>query len=73
MEGDVVDRKIAFRYSLDQVVGVKKESRFDIGVFDTDGLQMTFSDQKVVRLASVHKRDDVFAYILAHSTDRRAT
>lgn len=64
---------MAFQYSLDMITAVKKESRFDIGVFDTDGLQITFSDGKVVRLSSVHKRDEVFAYILAHSTNRRVT
>lgn len=73
VDADLGERKTAFRYPLEQVVAVKKENRFDIGVFDTDGLQITFSDQKVVRLASVNNRDDVFAYILAHSTNRRAT
>lgn len=61
-----------FRYSLDEVVSVKKESRFDIGFLDTEGLHIAFSDGKNVRLASVQKRDEVFAYILAHSANRRA-
>lgn len=63
-------RQTAFRYPLDQVISVKKESRFDIGVFDTDGIQVTFADGTVVRLASVNKRDEAFAYILAHSPSR---
>jgi hypothetical protein len=56
-----------FRYPLHEVISVKKESRLDIGVFDTDGLQITFADEKVIRLASVARRDDAFAYILGRA------
>lgn len=69
-----VDKRItsSFRYSLDQIVSVKKESRLDIGVFDTDGLRMTFSDGSIFRLASVSKRDEAFSFILAHSAGPRS-
>lgn len=69
-----VDKRItsSFRYSLDQIVSVKKESRLDIGVFDTEGLRMTFSDGSIFRLASVSKRDEAFSFILAHSAGPRS-
>lgn len=83
-----------FRYQLSTITLVKKESRFEVGFFDTDGLHIAFNNGKVrsrrflccgpvidihgglselqaVRLASVSKRDEAFAFILAHSTSQR--
>lgn len=60
-----------FRHQLSTVTLVKKESRFEVGFFDTDGLHIAFNNGKSVRLASVSKRDEAFAFILAHSTNQR--
>lgn len=59
-----------FERDLSQISYVKKETRFDIGIIDTDGLLIAFSDGSSVRLATVHRRDKAFAHLVTHSGQR---
>lgn len=56
-----------FKELLSAIISVKKEVRADIGIFDTDGLQITMTGGKTFRFSAVQKRDEAFSYILAHS------
>lgn len=58
---------ILLRLNLADIALVRKESRFDVGIFDTDGLLIKLDKGTIVRFASVNRRNEAFAFLLAHS------
>lgn len=52
--GEADKATILFRELMSSITSVKKEARFEIGIFDTDGLQMQFASGKVRELVCIY-------------------
>lgn len=58
---------VLFKAAMSEISALKKVSGIDIGVFDNQGLLISFVDGRNIHLGAVMRRNEAFAFLLARS------